>query len=152
MLQDLDLRLLSEDGNEQVFHLNDKFFKALAQGEILGGDVELRLRVRRRADSIYLLMMHVEGDVQTPCDRCLEPVSIHVETEDELRAVHDDEDFADEADVLLTDVRSDRVDLSWTAYEIIETSLPLERCHDREECNPEMLARISGTYDGEDEI
>ncbi len=150
VLQNLDLHQASEEGAEMVFHLNDAFFRALAQEEILGGDVEFRLRVRRRADSIYLLNVSVDGVVQTPCDRCLDPVSIHVEAEDELRAVHDDESFADEAEVLLTDKRSDKVDLSWTAYEIIETSLPLERCHDRENCNPEMLARISGTYEGEE--
>ncbi|MBR1652382.1 MAG: DUF177 domain-containing protein [Alloprevotella sp.] len=147
VLQKVDLRRISESREVLVFRLDDAFFQALDQSEILGGDVEATVSARQTAGGIYQLRLSARGQVSTQCDRCLDPVSLPVETEDTLRAVHDDEDFASEAELLLTDRLSDDADLRWTLYELIVTALPLERCHAEGDCNPDMVARISGVVD-----
>ena len=147
MLQRIDLRRVSETHEALNFSLDAAFFQSLDQTEILGGDVSLTVTVRQTAGGIYQVQLYAQGVVMTQCHRCLDPVSLPIEVDETLRAVHDDEDFAGEADILLTDRLSDNADLRWAAYEVIETSLPIMRYHVDGECNPDMLARTSGVVD-----
>ena len=40
------------------------------------------------------------------------------------------------------DAKTGKLDLDWTIYEIIETSLPLQRVHPEGECNEDMTGRF----------
>ena len=132
----IDLSLLEEGVSEQHYVLNDTFFKGLAQDVILGGNVEADVRMLTHGEETQLTLS-LRGKVSVPCDRCLEPVEMDVEAEDEvtLRLA----DRSDEDDnAIYVNRREPVFDLGWLLYEETETALPIVCRHQEGECNPQM--------------
>jgi uncharacterized metal-binding protein YceD (DUF177 family) len=84
-----------------------------------------------------------EGSVVTQCDRCLDDVTINAEAAG-VMVVY----FGDEAKPFdgeeVTLQRGDELSIAQFVYDSIMLDLPIIRAHEPEDCNPEMLARISG--------
>lgn len=131
--------------------LDDGFFTALAQSEIAGGDVRASIDIRHVTEARYKVAVRLEGKVCVACDRCLDPLWLDTEASEELQVLDTkaaDEYATDDGDSIEGDALD--FDLAWPLYEVIETSLPLQRAHNPEDCNPDMLGRISREA-GEDE-
>lgn len=125
-------------------HLTDSFFAELEQEEISGGDVNVEVNVKETAGGNYTLYIKVHGSVVVACDRCLSPLSLPVDAEEEVQAKDGEASEAQDAsDTLFTDKSGELPQLPWTVYEIIETSLPLQRMHPIGECDPAITALIS---------
>ena len=65
--------------------LTDRFFADLEQEEISGGDVHAQILVKAMTDCIYQIQAQMQGRVVTLCDRCLEPLTLTVQAETELK-------------------------------------------------------------------
>lgn len=125
--------------------LDDAFFKKLDQEELTGGNALATLTLRQLSEDDYRLHIHVRGSVTTLCDRCLEEVQLPIEAEDDVVLTFNAE--TDNDDAFILSERDPVFDAAWTLYEIIATSLPLERKHADGECAAEMLARIQTNED-----
>lgn len=147
----IHLAKASEAAEPITMELTDRFFADLGQEEISGGNVLATLKVERTAGSIYKVRVHAQGSVIVPCDRCLDPLTLNIETEDILKVKDDVPDESDDPEMLYTEGNTSVADLSWSIYELIETALPLCRTHDEGTCNEEMLSYISNASDEEDE-
>ena len=79
----IDLSLLPEGVNEYHYMLDDAFFSELDQQTILGGNIEADVRMFVVGEEVKLTLA-LKGEVSVPCDRCLDPVEMPVEAEDEL--------------------------------------------------------------------
>ena len=99
--------------------------------------------MKASAGNIYKVSISVEGQVIVPCDRCLDPLTIDIEASDTVNIKDGDEEDGDAAEMLYTIKGTSDFDLSWIVYEIIETSLPIQRVHPDGECNSEMLSYIT---------
>ena len=160
------INLLKADGAGQMeCTLDDGFFAALDQTEITGGDVRATVEVRHLTGGLYRITAKLSGKVQVECDRCLDPLWLETNVQEEIKVRdskannafhngtrHDDADGNAEDDCIEGDALD--FDLSWPLYELVETSLPLQRTHAPEDCNPDMLGRIAtdeSADDGEDE-
>lgn len=122
--------------------LTDRFFADLEQEEISGGDVRLDISVKPAVGDVYKVYVRAEGYVTVACDRCLDPLRIDVDTEDVLKIKDAAPEEADAVDMLYLEPNAACFDISWSVYEIIETSLPMQRIHPEGECNPEVTSYI----------
>ncbi len=148
----INLARVAEKGGRLEIELADRFFADLEQEEISGGDVHVSVAVRSSADAVYKVEIAAKGCVTVPCDRCLDPLQLEVDTKELVYVKDDEPGEGDSPDMLYTEADG-TCDLSWCVYEIVETSLPMQRTHDVDDCNSDMLSRMvaEGDEDREDD-
>ncbi len=122
--------------------LTDRFFADLEQEEISGGDVHAQILVKAMTDCIYQIQAQMQGRVVTLCDRCLEPLTLTVQAETELKVKDAPPHESDDPEMQYLEADNPCYDLSWDLYEAIETAMPIQRLHPEDECNPEMTRYI----------
>ena len=125
----IDLKRLKIGTHEFEVTLDDGFFKNLEKTEVLGGKVEAKIALNLREED-YWLTIAVHGTVIVTCDRCLDPMSLEIDANDEF----DSSDASLNGDASL----NDELDLSWLAYEIVSINIPVVHCHQAGECNKQM--------------
>lgn len=150
-LLNINLAQAAEAAKRLNIELTDRFFADLEQEEISGGEVRLDISVKPPVGNVYKVYVKAEGYVTVACDRCLDPLQIDVDTEDVLKIKDADPEDADAMDMLYLEANTSCYDISWQVYEIIETSLPMQRVHPDGECNPEMLGFIMSNPKDEQE-
>ena len=142
------LRSVQHEAVARTLHLDNEYFADLEQSEIIGGDVKVEMRVRFGAGDTYLFTYKGEGTVVVACDRCLDPTTIPIVFEEELRVGYDN-DNAD-ADLIVIPFSQTHYDTAWDIYESIALNLPLQRVHPEGMCNADMMSRFSAEEDSAD--
>ena len=150
-LLNINLAHVAEAAKRLDIELTDRFFADLEQEEISGGDIHAEIFVRATAGDIYNVQVKVKGYVIVACDRCLDPLQLKVEASDTLKVKDADPEDCDADDMLYLEANNPCYDLSWQVYEIIETSLPMQRIHPDGECNKDMVSYILTDNDDDDE-
>ncbi len=137
----LDLNALQLGAYRYDYVIDDAFFAALDQNEILGGKVQSQVDLTVRENTCSL-QIHLQGDVKITCDRCLDELIQPIEANEVLLVkVGVPSDTLDE-DAIFVDPKSGALDLAWLIYELIEINLPLVHSHQAGECNPDMQALL----------
>ena len=138
----IDLTKVDERELEFDFVLNDAFFSALDQTEIMGGDVSVKLSIRK-VSSTYEFIFNVKGWVDVTCDRCLTEMHYPVETEKELFVKLGDKTEEVDENLILVSEEEKKLKVDWLMYEFIVLSLAVKRVHDEGECDPDMIALLA---------
>ena len=122
------------------FQLDREYLTTIDNTELLGGAVDVKVRLILREDD-FAVDMDIVGQVQVTCDRCLDAMNVDV-------------DIYEEEMELEEDVK--QLDLAWLAYELIIVNLPLVHSHQDGGCNPVMDALLQDhlctTLDDEEDI
>ena len=92
---------------------------------MLGGNVQAKAELALREQD-FDLRIKVSGVVQVTCDRCLDPMDVAVDAEDDMEM----------------DEGTEMLDLEWLAYELVIVNLPLVHSHQPGGCNPMMDALL----------
>ena len=119
----IDLSRLPLGTHSFDIQLDNDFFSSLEKTEILSGEVEAKAVLNLREED-YQLNITVHGTVFVVCDRCLDPMPLEINANDEM--------------VECEESRDERLDLSWLAYEIVSINIPLVHSHQPGECNKQM--------------
>ena len=119
------------------FHADTEFFHKFDNIEILDADVNVEIRVTKEGMQKVEAVLHLQGTVTVPCNRCLEPVVIPVE--------------ANPSEVLAPGEEEVDWDLSQAVYDYVCLSLPLQRVHPEGECNPDTVRFLSRKERGDEE-
>ena len=98
--------------------------------EVLSGKVDCKAVLNLREED-YTLKLSVHGTVFVVCDRCLDPMPLEIEDEQEIFS-EDEEEMSDYKSQMST------LDLQWLAYEIVSINIPLVHSHQPGECNQQM--------------
>ena len=109
------------------YHLDGAYLRRVEKSELLDGEIDAKAELHLRATD-YDIRVSVNGTVQVTCDRCLEPMEIAVDAEDDMTADTQDESAA----------KKREIDLNWLAYELTIVNLPLVHSHQAGGCNPQM--------------
>jgi len=109
--------------------LDNEFFESLEKSEILRGEVAAHVTLNLREED-YQLNIAVHGTVFVVCDRCLDPMPLDINDEQEI--------FSDDEEITNDKSQMTNLDLSWLAYEIVSINIPLVHCHQQGECNKQM--------------
>ena len=100
--------------------LDSSYFSTIENSELLGGTVDVKVRLDLRKED-FAVDVDIVGQVQVTCDRCLDSMDVDVDIYEE---------------------ESKQIDLAWLAYELIIVNLPLVHSHQEGGCNPEMDALL----------
>ena len=119
------------------FHADTEFFHKFDNIEILDADVNAEIRVTKEGMQKVEAVLHLQGTVTVPCNRCLEPVVSPVE--------------ANPSEVLAPGEEEVDWDLSQAVYDYVCLSLPLQRVHPEGECNPDTVRFLSRRERGNEE-
>ena len=125
----IDLKRLPIGTHSFDIQLDDEFFASLEKSEILSGTVAAKATLNLREED-YQLNISVQGTVFVVCDRCLDPMPLEINDEQEIWS---DEESEDDQKLM-----ADQLDLSWLAYEIVSINIPLVHSHQPGECNQQM--------------
>ena len=125
----IDLSRLPIGTHVFEIQLDSDFFASLEKSEILSGDVAAKIVLNLREES-YKLNIAVRGTVFVVCDRCLDPMPLDINDEQEIWSEEEEND--------LSPMTTHQLDLSWLAYEIVSINIPLVHSHQAGECNKHM--------------
>ena len=128
----IDLKRLPIGTHSFDIQLNNDFFASLEKTEVLSGTVECKATLNLREED-YQLNIAVHGTVFVVCDRCLDPMPLDIDDEQEIFS--EDEEANGQDGPATT---NGQLDLSWLAYEIVSINIPLVHCHQPGECNKQM--------------
>ena len=124
----IDLRRISIGTHQFDIQLDDEFFAGLDKSEILSGSVAAKVTLNLREED-YQLNIAVHGTVFVVCDRCLDPMPLEIDDEQEIFSEDEPNDQM---------VNEQMVNLQWLAYEIVSINIPIVHSHQPGECNQQM--------------
>lgn len=131
----IDLKRLPIGVHQFDVELDDDFFAAQEKSEILSGKVVGQATLNLREED-YLLNIAVRGTVFVVCDRCLDPMPIEINVEQEIWSEEEEEAITNPQSPITNTNRE--LDLSWLAYEIVSINIPIVHSHQAGECNQQM--------------
>ena len=103
-----------------------EFFESFGNPDILDASIDVCSDIVRHGVTVDV-ECSISGSLTVPCDRCLEPLEIEIET-------GFSETYAPE---------SDELDFNQDVYDYVCTALPLQRVHEEGKCNPETIKYLS---------
>lgn len=143
-LYNIPLRGLSEGKHEFEYDLDDKFFSLIDDGTADAKRGALKVVVSlKKTSTTFELNFNIKGAVQVPCDRCLDDISIDVETKNKL-IVKFGKEYSEESDEIVIIPEEDgAINIAWFLYEFIVLSLPTKRVHPPGTCNKAMSSKLN---------
>ena len=127
----IDLKRMPIGTHQFDIQLDDEFFAGLDKSEILSGSVAAKVTLNLREED-YQLNIAVHGTVFVVCDRCLDPMPLEINDEQEI--------FSEDEGLQVTGygLQESDLDLTWLAYEIVSINIPIVHSHQAGECNKQM--------------
>ncbi len=138
---------LSLGEHQYVFEIGQSFLQNYPQLEANQGHVTVEVKLVRES-SLINMTFKLEGELELPCDRCLDLFFCPVRGEFRLIIKYGEtyEEVTDE--VVVIPANESRIDLSQYFYEYINLMIPYQKIHPLDEagnstCNPEMEEKLN---------
>ena len=122
--------------------VDQKFFDAVVGEEVNNGKVDVELTVTKQSD-LYHLEFVLKGNVIITCDRCLDDMTLYIETTGEFK-VRLGDDYADDGDIVIVPRKDGYINVSWYIYEFIALAIPIKHVHAPGKCNKGMMEKLNG--------
>ena len=135
---------LAEGKHEFEYLIDKKFFNYFAGGIADNGKVNVKVTLEKQS-SLMMLRFHVNGIVEIQCDRCLDLFDQAITSENKIFVKYGEENFDEGDDVLWVGQSDNVLNVAKLIYDFIILSIPIKHVHpDEEDCNPEMISKLSG--------
>ena len=131
------------------FEIGEPFFQAFENSQIKDADCTVRVSIIRH-QTLLDIQCGITGFVVVECDRCLDDLTLKIDTEPHLTVgfgAVDVEDEESDEDVVIVDRTESELSLDQFVYDYICLSLPIVKVHPEGKCNPEMLRYLSKAED-----
>jgi uncharacterized protein len=130
------------------FEIGKDFFSHFENTEIT--DANIGVYVDFEKNERYLALdFHLEGTIQTNCDRCLDDLTIEIDYAPRLYVNFGEEtsDLTDIDDTMVLSRSEDKIELAKHFYDYVLLNMPIQKIHPEDEdglstCNPEMIQKI----------
>ena len=134
---EIDLKALTEDITPLEWQLDNQFFQSLEDAQVQNGSLHVSGSIRK-AVGFFELILHTEGTVQVPCDRCLDMMDQPIEADLRL-VVKIGPEYQEEDDIITVDENEGVLQMAWFIYESIVLAVPIQHVHQPGECNDAMM-------------
>lgn len=125
------------------FEIGKEFFEAFEFSEIQNCKVNVKMDMEK-SSTMLVLLFDVEGTVDFPCDRCLEPVELPIEGNyRQVVKFSDYEESNEDDEIIILPTAEYEIDVTKLIYDFIMLSIPLKRAHEEGECDPELVAKLN---------
>ena len=125
----VDLKGLKDDETSLVFDLDDTYFGALDEADVKKGSLHVSVSIRK-ASGFFEFLIHADGTVIIPCDRCLDDM--------EHQVVRLGSENSEDGDTLVVAEDEGILDLTWIIYESVALAIPIRHVHAPGKCNTAM--------------
>ncbi|MCQ2064803.1 MAG: DUF177 domain-containing protein [Bacteroidaceae bacterium] len=136
----VELKGLKEKQASYQWTAGDEFFAIVEGEEVQKGKVNVDLTVTKASGS-YVLSFSLNGFVIVTCDRCLDDMTLDIDTTGELK-VRLGADFGEEGDVIIVPESDGSVNVAWYIYEFIALAIPIKHVHAPGKCNKGMMEKL----------
>ena len=148
----IDLKGLKDEETSLEFTLDDTYLEALDGADVKKGSLHVSVSIRK-ATGFFEFNFHTDGEIVIPCDRCLDDMTLPVDTDNclivKLGSVYSEED-----DVIVVPENEGILDMAWLIYEFVALVIPIRHVHAPGKCNPAMtqaLEELSADRSSDDE-
>ncbi|MFA5418799.1 MAG: DUF177 domain-containing protein [Bacteroidales bacterium] len=138
---------LSLGKHQYVFEIGESFLQHFSELEVEHGYVTVDVTMVRESN-LKDFTFRLHGELELPCDRCLDLFNCPVSGEFRLILKYGEayDEISDE--VVVIPAQESRIDLSQYFYEYINLMIPLQKMHPDDDqgnstCNREMLDRLN---------
>ena len=129
----IDLKRLPVGAHHFDIQLDNDFFTSLEKSEILKGEVACKATLNLWEED-YQLNIAVQGTVFVVCDRCLDPMPLEIDDEQDIYSEDEEDELVESQKSQVESI----LDLTWLAYEIVSINIPIVHSHQPGECNQQM--------------
>ncbi len=149
-IYNVELKGVKEKPVSYGWTVGQDFFEAVQAEDVRRGNVDIALTLTKRSGLFYLSFV-LTGAVTVTCDRCLDDMSLDIDTNGEIK-VRLGDDFADDGDVIVVPEKDGSINVAWYIYEFIALAIPIKHVHAPGKCNKGMMDKLGGHLvgDGED--
>lgn len=128
--------------HDMSFRVDKELFTRFGNNQVHDASVNVELKLFKGTEIIEIESF-IKGDLVVECDRCLEELTLPVETKATLvvKFERGDNDI-DSDEVIVLDPADGELDMSQFLYDYICLSLPIKRVHEQGKCNPEMIRML----------
>ncbi len=131
--------------------IDGKFFEENDYSGITGADISVEL-VLEKTERHMKLDFDAFGELFIPCDRCLAPLSVEIDTQRSLIVKESDDDEIDDDDLLIISRSEYQLLIAPWIREMILLSLPMKNVHDDGDCDAEMIKKLEEMSDSGETI
>lgn len=124
------------------FEIGKAFFESFEYSEIQDCKVHVKMDMEK-SSTMLVLLFDVEGTVDFPCDRCLEPVTLPIEGNYRQVVKFSDYEESDDDEIIILPTGEYEIDVKKLIYDFVMLSIPLKRAHEEGECDEEAQAKLN---------
>ncbi|WP_164108823.1 MULTISPECIES: YceD family protein [Sphingobacterium] len=137
------------------FEIDNKFFDCFEHSLVKKGDLIAKVSLQKQ-ESMLIVNFDISGKISLICDVCLAEILSPVHFSERVIVKFINEEWADDTEEVIVLNKTDHeLDIATLLYEYINVQVPYyAKCSEQGEdaiCDPEMLSKISGTVDAEEE-
>jgi uncharacterized metal-binding protein YceD (DUF177 family) len=125
-----------------VFEIRKEFFETLDYSEIEECEVKVKMDMEK-SSTMMVLLFDIEGTVDFPCDRCLEPVNLSIEGNYRQVVKFSDFEESNDDEIMILPTAEYEIDVKKLVYDFIMLSIPLKRAHEEGECDEELVEKLN---------
>jgi uncharacterized metal-binding protein YceD (DUF177 family) len=125
------------------FRADDAFFETFDYDEISNCKIKINIDLEK-TERFLKLDFHFKGECFVPCDRCLDPIEIPVNHEEQLIVNFGNENDFD-SEVWTISSKEHELILDNFIYETLVLLRPFSVMHDVEKCNPKMVEKLQNS-------
>ena len=139
---------LKQGKHELVFEISDRFFSEFEGSEIARGNLTANVLLEKTS-TFLKLEVHIAGEAEVVCDRCLETFYAPVDYNGNLFVKFSErEAYEEDDDVIFLPPSESELDLKQYLFDWICLSLPVRRIHPDDKnghslCNPEVIKKLN---------
>lgn len=137
----LPLKSLPKGTHQFEYHLDKQFFENMESADIRDADVSVTLEVTY-ANDVYDLHFTVKGSVVVPCDRCLDDLTLDIDTTYSVKVKYGEE-YRDDSDDIMEIPESDStLNVANMIYDTVSLAIPIKHVHPMGKCNRAMSSLL----------
>ena len=129
----LGLKSLPKGTHEFEYHLDKQFFTNMESADVRDADVDVVLTVDY-ANDVYSLHFQVDGTVVVPCDRCLDDLTLDIDSAYDIKVKYG-EDYVDDDDMMEIPESENYLNVAYMIYDTVSLAIPIKHVHPMGKCN-----------------
>ncbi len=142
----IPLKGLKEGNHLYDFKIDSNFFASFEKSEIHEAEL-MAVASLYKSSSHMELVIKITGSVILVCDRCLDPYTQEISTEDRILIKFGEQWEEVNDEVIIVPFEESEFKLDQLIYEFVHLGLPLKKMHPDDDhgnstCNPDMLKKL----------
>ena len=137
----LPLKSLPKGTHEFDYHPDKQFFVNMENADVRDADVDVKLVVTY-ANDVYDLAFTLTGTVVVPCDRCLDDLTLDIDTTYKIKVKYGEE-YREDSDDLMEIPESDSyLNVAYMISDTVALAIPIKHVHPLGKCNRAMSSLL----------